>query len=177
MPTSRRLWQSVTLTTRDVEDAVPYNERPNIKNKLPSKRNGQDRSLRCRTKIKPVIPTEGREWMGFLFQSLSLLRRQLPLHKGAFKYVYMKKRQGFHPVSLLYVGAALFSRSVSRQVFLALVSLTAVFGMGTGGPSPLKVPTLFDAFLRIRQPRCLRFGASYINFKRPFPASSASKGA
>ena len=30
----------------------------------------------------------------------------------------------------------LSSRSVSRQVFSAEASLTSVFGMGTGGPSP-----------------------------------------
>ena len=54
---------------------------------------------------------------------------------------YMKKRQASLPVSLLHIGVDLFSRSVSRQVLSALVSLTAVFGMGTGGPSPLKTPT------------------------------------
>ena len=43
----------------------------------------------------------------------------------------------------LCVGVDLFSRSVSRQVSSALVSLTSVFGMGTGGPSPLKTPTAF----------------------------------
>ena len=40
------------------------------------------------------------------------------------------------------VGIDLSSRSVSRQVLSALVSLTSVFGMGTGGPSPLKTPTM-----------------------------------
>ena len=35
----------------------------------------------------------------------------------------------------------LFSRSVSRQVSSAQVSLTSVFGMGTGGPSPQSTPT------------------------------------
>ena len=40
------------------------------------------------------------------------------------------------------VGIDLSSRSVSRQVLSALVSLTSVFGMGTGGPSPLKTPTI-----------------------------------
>ena len=37
----------------------------------------------------------------------------------------------------------LSSRSVSRQVFSAQVSLTSVFGMGTGGPSPQSTPTYF----------------------------------
>ncbi len=35
----------------------------------------------------------------------------------------------------------LFSRAVASQVFSARVSLTAVFGMGTGGPSLQSTPT------------------------------------
>ncbi len=41
------------------------------------------------------------------------------------------------------VGAALFSRAASSQVFSALMSLTSVFGMGTGGPSPPLAPTRY----------------------------------
>ena len=41
----------------------------------------------------------------------------------------------------LCVGVDLFSRLVAKQVSSALVSLTSVFGMGTGGPSPLETPT------------------------------------
>ena len=37
----------------------------------------------------------------------------------------------------------LSSRSVSRQVLSAQVSLTTVFGMGTGGPSPQSTPTAY----------------------------------
>ena len=48
----------------------------------------------------------------------------------------------FRRGAFLCVGTALFFRSVARQVSSALVSLTAVFGMGTGGPSPLKAPTM-----------------------------------
>ena len=40
------------------------------------------------------------------------------------------------------VGNELSFRSVSRQVFLPQQSLTSVFGMGTGGPSALKSPTM-----------------------------------
>ena len=43
---------------------------------------------------------------------------------------------------LICVGIDLFFRPVARQVFSAPVSLTSVFGMGTGGPSPLKTPTV-----------------------------------
>ena len=35
----------------------------------------------------------------------------------------------------------LSSQAVTSQVFSARVSLTAVFGMGTGGPSPQSAPT------------------------------------
>ena len=38
----------------------------------------------------------------------------------------------------------LFSRFVSKQVSSARVSLTSVFGMGTGGPSPQSTPTYFS---------------------------------
>ena len=64
------------------------------------------------------------------------------------------------------VGTDLSSRSVSRQVFSALVSLTSVFGMGTGGPSPLKAPTiLFSArLLRVQEPRLVTRGRVELPF-------------
>ena len=37
----------------------------------------------------------------------------------------------------------LSSQAVASQVFSAQVSLTAVFGMGTGGPSPQSAPTYY----------------------------------
>ena len=40
------------------------------------------------------------------------------------------------------VGIYLSSRVVSNQVFSAPMSLTSVFGMGTGGPSPQSTPTI-----------------------------------
>ena len=39
------------------------------------------------------------------------------------------------------VGVFLSSRAVTSQVLSALMSLTSVFGMGTGGPSSLTTPT------------------------------------
>ena len=54
--------------------------------------------------------------------------------------------------SLLYVSIDLFSRSVARQVFSALQSLTSVFGMGTGGPSALKWPTFVSALTYLPGP-------------------------
>ena len=45
-------------------------------------------------------------------------------------------------LGIFCVGIDLSFQSVARQVFSAPVSLTSVFGMGTGGPSPLKTPTV-----------------------------------
>ena len=41
----------------------------------------------------------------------------------------------------LHVGIFLFSQAVTSQVFSAPMSLTSVFGMGTGGPSLQSTPT------------------------------------
>ena len=61
------------------------------------------------------------------------------------KVIKTKKREAIQKESSLFcVGVDLFSRPVARQVSSAQVSLTSVFGMGTGGPSPLKTPTAFD---------------------------------
>ena len=51
-----------------------------------------------------------------------------------------------------YVGISLSFRAVTSQVFSAPLSLTSVFGMGTGGPSASSTPTillyLFFPYLR-----------------------------
>ena len=44
------------------------------------------------------------------------------------------------------VGIFLFSQAVTSQLSSALLSLTSVFGMGTGGPSASSTPTLFGRF-------------------------------
>ena len=46
-------------------------------------------------------------------------------------------------------GVYLFSRAVSSQVFSTLMSLTSVFGMGTGGSSPPSTPSLLRFLFRI----------------------------
>ena len=57
-------------------------------------------------------------------------------------YSYMKQENKERPLfSCTGVGFDLSSQLVSKQVFSALQSLTSVFGMGTGGPSALKVLT------------------------------------
>ena len=48
----------------------------------------------------------------------------------------------FHTRFLFCVGIYLFSQAAARQVSSAQVSLTSVFGMGTGGPSPQSTPTM-----------------------------------
>ena len=45
-------------------------------------------------------------------------------------------------LSVIYVGTALSSQAVASQVFSTLMSLTSVFGMGTGGPSSPLAPTI-----------------------------------
>ena len=52
-----------------------------------------------------------------------------------------RKNRSYYCSSLYCVGIALSSRAASSQVLSALMSLTTVFGMGTGGPSSLKTPT------------------------------------
>ena len=47
---------------------------------------------------------------------------------------------------IIYVGISLFSQAVASQVSSALLSLTSVFGMGTGGPSAPSTPTLCMGF-------------------------------
>ena len=53
-------------------------------------------------------------------------------------------------LSFLCVGVFLSSRDVAVQVFSAPVSLTSVFGMGTGGPSPFSTPTIRNSFSPFR---------------------------
>ena len=49
------------------------------------------------------------------------------------------------------VGIELSSRLVSKQVLSPQQSLTSVFGMGTGGPSAVEIPTapLFAGLLQL----------------------------
>ena len=53
--------------------------------------------------------------------------------------VYFRAKEAF--ASFLDVSTELSSRTVARKVFSPLQSLTSVFGMGTGGPSPQSTPT------------------------------------
>ena len=64
------------------------------------------------------------------------------LYKSPEKLRPIKSKKP-HSRVVFYVGIDLSFQSVSRQVLSAQVSLTAVFGMGTGGPSPQSTPTYF----------------------------------
>ena len=55
-----------------------------------------------------------------------------------------ENKKNTHPIGqmpLSSVGVDLFSRAAARQVSSARMSLTTVFGMGTGGPSSSLTPT------------------------------------
>ena len=48
------------------------------------------------------------------------------------------------------VGVFLFSQAASSQLSSALLSLTSVFGMGTGGPSASSTPTIYYLYFLFR---------------------------
>ena len=58
----------------------------------------------------------------------------------------IETQQVWNLLCLLSVGTYLSSRVVARQVFSTQTSLTSVFGMGTGGPSPPSAPTIKFTF-------------------------------
>ena len=69
------------------------------------------------------------------------------IHYSFFIIQYsFRKNKNAHPTgwTLYSVGISLFSRAVTSQVFSAPLSLTSVFGMGTGGPSASSTPTIFS---------------------------------
>ena len=62
--------------------------------------------------------------------------------KNNINHIQFKKKQTH--LSLLCVRAVLSSRTVASQVFSPLMSLTTVFGMGTGVPSSPLTRTYFS---------------------------------
>ena len=59
-----------------------------------------------------------------------------------FSYIDARQKAARNRGLLFSCRHSLFSRPVTRQVFSAIVSLTSVFGMGTGGPSRQSTPTI-----------------------------------
>ena len=84
----------------------------------------------------------------FIFQSSVFIHfRAPPLQRTP--------RQGAKKSSDLSIGAScwryLSSRAVTRKVLSAQMSLTSVFGMGTGVPSPQSTPTIWGHTLKTEQ--------------------------
>ena len=69
--------------------------------------------------------------------------------------IFHKESARFSPGALCW--HYLSSRQVTLQVLSARMSLTSVFGMGTGGPSPQSIPTLCGGF---QPPLCQKLFAS-----------------
>ena len=76
---------------------------------------------------------------------LKLLTR--PLHRSGKLVSEAKKRRPDSSGRRL-CWHYLSSRAVTRKVLSAQMSLTSVFGMGTGGPSSQSIPTLYDKSFR-----------------------------
>ena len=89
-----------------------------------------------------------REGIGYSLSRL-FYARMGPSEKGpilALIFSTICRKNKSRSNERLCVGVYLFFRPVARQVSSALVSLTSVFGMGTGGPSPLKTPTIQELY-------------------------------
>ena len=78
------------------------------------------------------------------------------------------------PVSLFKrSGSHLSSRAVSSQVFSTLMSLTSVFGMGTGVASSPSAPVSFlRCNLKIEQRSCVHFRRPHNIWSSPRPIST-----
>lgn len=76
-----------------------------------------------------------RKFHSFPYESVALVEKFV-------RYEKTQKKELLFIVVLFLIGCSnnLFSRTVASQVFSALVSLTTVFGMRTGGTSPLTSP-------------------------------------
>ena len=67
------------------------------------------------------------------------------LGRAVWNLITQKTAYSFE-YAVFCVGIYLFSRAASRRVSSAQASLTSVFGMGTGGPSPQSTPTIYAVF-------------------------------
>ena len=62
---------------------------------------------------------------------------------GTFSANHKSAKKKLHPFGWSLCWRYLFSQPVARQLSSAQMSLTSVFGMGTGGPSSQSTPTIF----------------------------------
>ena len=72
-------------------------------------------------------------------------RGRRPLHYNV-KLQFVAQNKKPRPFGRGLCWHYLFSRQVTLQVSSAQMSLTSVFGMGTGGPSSQSIPTRMDGF-------------------------------
>ena len=100
------------------------------------------------------------------FQQPKKIRSPAPERGGGqgegFSKRHLKSKTRFAEANRVLCWHYLFSRAVASQVSWAGMSLTTVFGMGTGGPSPQSTPTA----ICIRTP-ALRYrstASAYIHF-------------
>ena len=70
------------------------------------------------------------------------------LGRAVWNLITQKTAYSFE-YAVFCVGIYLFSRAASRRVSSAQASLTSVFGMGTGGPSPQSTPTIYAVFWQL----------------------------
>ena len=76
------------------------------------------------------------------FRALSRIQKALMQSLGPSQYTKNIKNASESLLKrFIQVGDYLFSRAVSSELSSAQVSLTSVFGMGTGGTSPSLTPT------------------------------------
>ena len=72
----------------------------------------------------------------------------VPMYHKNYCIIFMQKCQAKYEIpkkilkSTTSIGISLFSHLVAKALFSAPLSLTSVFGMGTGGPSASSTPTV-----------------------------------
>ena len=87
-------------------------------------------------KLCPFLP------VCFIFNAHIIFKAYLPFCIILYGFKTKEKRLRLSSEAyFVQVGDYLFSRAVSSELSSAQVSLTSVFGMGTGGTSPSSTPT------------------------------------
>ena len=103
-------------------------------------------------KLCPSLP------VCFIFNAHIIFKAYLPFCFLLKQFQDKRKTpQNFFWSVFVQVGDYLFSRAVSSELSSAQVSLTSVFGMGTGGTSPSSSPTIWLAKYIISDLLCLVF--------------------
>ena len=149
MPTSARRWQLRFCCK------LYYNARCGA-------RDGTSRTPRCwhllsccKPKSKHALRREGGRSMSAPTAKTTVSSKYYPFHKTGractarcghralhqFQAKAQNTKKKPHPFGWSLCWRYLFSQPVARQLSSAQMSLTSVFGMGTGGPSSQSTPT------------------------------------